>query len=88
MATIDNPLVYAFLAEYPQFKSIPDPETCLNSPDAPTDIALGSPKGDAAFTPFLTDLYNEMAPQIKAELEKYSDPKYIVLPNARSRSAR
>ena len=79
VATIDNPLVYAFLAEYPQFKSIPDPATCLNSPDAPTDIALGSPKGDTAFTAFLTDLYKEMSPQIKAELEKYSDPKYIVI---------
>ena len=81
VATVDNPLVYAFLAKYPQFKVIPDAETCLNNPDLPTDIALGSPKGDAQFDAFLKALYTEMAPQIKAELEKYSDPKYIVLPN-------
>ena len=31
---------------------------------------------------FLQALYTEMAPQIKAELEKYSDPKYIVVPGA------
>jgi ABC-type amino acid transport substrate-binding protein len=80
VATIDNPLVYAWLEQYPQFKSIPEPATCLNNPDMPTDIALGSPKGDTGFTNFLKALYAEMGPQIKAELEKYSDPQYIVLP--------
>ena len=80
VAPIDNPLVYAWLAQYPEFKSIPEPATCLNNPDMPTDIALGSPKGDTAFTDFLKALYVEMGPQIKAELEKYSDPKYVVLP--------
>ena len=79
VATVDNPLVFAFLAEYPQLKSIPDPETCLNDPDVPTAIAIGSPKGDAAFSKFLADLYAEMAAPIKAELQKYADPKYIVL---------
>jgi len=79
VATVDNPLVYAFLAEYPQLRSIPEPDACLNDPDVPTAIAIGSPKGDAAFSKFLTDLYAEMAPQIKAELQKYADPKYIVL---------
>jgi len=80
VATIDNPLVYAWLQRYTQFKVIPDAETCLNNPDLPTPIALGSPKGDTAFTNFLKALYEEMAPTIKAELEKYSDPKYVVLP--------
>jgi ABC-type amino acid transport substrate-binding protein len=82
VATIDNPLVYAWLAQYPQFKSIPDAATCLNNPDMPTDIALGSPKGDTAFSNWLKALYAEMGPQIKAELEKYSDPKYVVLPQS------
>jgi polar amino acid transport system substrate-binding protein len=82
VATIDNPLIYAFLGQYPQFKAVPDAATCLNSPDLPTPIALGSPKGDTAFTAFLTALYAEMAPTIKAELEKYSDPKYIVVPGS------
>jgi len=80
VAVTDNPLIYAFLAQYPQFKPVPDAATCLNSPDLPTPIALGSPKGDTAFTDFLKALYTEMAPTIKAELEKYSDPKYIVVP--------
>lgn len=82
IATIDNPLVYAWLAQYPQLKSIPDAATCLNSPDLPTPIALGTPKGDAALDAFLLALYTEMAPQIKAELEKYSDPKYVVIPGS------
>lgn len=75
----DNPLIFAMLKEYPQFKSVPDAEVCLNDPDLPTDIALGSPKGDAQFSAFLDALYKEMAPQIKAELAKYSDPQYIIL---------
>jgi ABC-type amino acid transport substrate-binding protein len=82
VATIDNPLVYAFLAQFPQFKSIPDAATCLNSPDLPTPIALGTPKGDTALDTFLQALYTEMAPQIKSELEKYSDPKYVVIPGS------
>jgi len=82
VATVDNPLVYAFLAQYPQFKSVPDAATCLNDPDLPTPIALGSPKGDAAFDTFLQALFTELAPQIKTELAKYSDPKYIILPSS------
>jgi polar amino acid transport system substrate-binding protein len=79
VAYADNPLIFALLKEYPQLKSVPDAELCLNDPDLPTDIALGTPKGDAQFSAFLKQLYTEMAPQIKAELAKYSDPQYIIL---------
>jgi len=76
-AAFDNPLAVVYEKQFPDLKIVPAAAECLASPDISTDIGVGYPKDDAALTKFIEDIIKELAPQLKAELEKYSDPKYL-----------
>jgi polar amino acid transport system substrate-binding protein len=81
ITNFDPPLVYKYLAVYPQLKSIPDPKTCLSRPDFPHDIGLGIRKDSTpAFKRTLRAVANRLRPQLQREIVKYSAPKYLKLP--------
>lgn len=76
-ATFDNPLAVVYEKQFPDLKIIPSAKECLSNPDIATDIGIGYPKDDPALKAYLEDIIKELAPQLKAELEKYSDPQYL-----------
>lgn len=78
---IDAPIVYKYLAVYPQLKAIPDSATCLAHPDFPHQIGMGIRKNSSpAFRKALQGVVNKMRAQLQAEIAQYSAPKYIILP--------
>jgi polar amino acid transport system substrate-binding protein len=78
---VDAPVIYKYLAVYPQLKAIPDPATCLAHPDFPHQIGMGIRKDSPKeFRAALQGVVNKMKPQLQAEIKKYSAPKYIILP--------
>jgi polar amino acid transport system substrate-binding protein len=78
---IDAPLVYKFLAVYPQLKSIPDPKTCVAKPDFSHNIGMGIRKNsDAKFRRTLRTVVKRLHATLQRDIDKYSQPKYIQLP--------
>lgn len=81
LTDIDAPLVYKYLAAFPQLKSIPDPATCSASPDFPHKIGMGIRKdAPKEFKAALQKVVNSIRPQLAKELVKYSQPKYLIIP--------
>ena len=76
-ATFDNPLAVVYEKQFPDLKIVPSATECLANPDISTDIGIGYPKDDPALKAYLETIITELAPQLKAELEKYSDPQYL-----------
>ena len=76
-ATFDNPLAVVYEKQFPDLKIVPSAAECLANPDISTDIGIGYPKDDPALKAYLEDIIKGLATELKAELEKYSDPQYL-----------
>ena len=76
-AVFDNPLAVVYEKQFPDLKIVPPAAECLANPDISTDIGIGYPKDDPALKTYIEDIIKELAPQLKTELEKYSDPQYL-----------
>jgi ABC-type amino acid transport substrate-binding protein len=73
VATLDSARANLVAHQFPQLKIIPGgPESCIKNPDVPTPIGMAFAKGDPALQKFLTQLVEEMRPQIEQSLAKYS----------------
>jgi polar amino acid transport system substrate-binding protein len=79
-ATFDNPLAVVYEKQFPDLKIVPPAAECLANPDISTDIGIGYPKDDPALKTYIEAIITEIAPNLKTELEKYSDPQYLKPP--------
>lgn len=78
LAPFDSPLAVVYADKFKDtLKVFPDAQTCIKTPDLPTDIGVGFTKGDTGFKQVLDDLIKEIQPQLDAEIAKYSDPQYL-----------
>lgn len=70
----DASLAKVYEAKYPDLKIIP--EDCFESPDLPTPVALGLPQGDMGFVELITNIVEEIQPELDAGFAEYAKPKY------------
>lgn len=70
----DASLAKVYEAKYPDLKIIP--EDCFESPDLPTPVAVGLPKGDMGFVELVTGIVEEIQPELDEGFAEYAKPEY------------
>lgn len=74
VAPFDSSLAKINAAKHPDAKVIPS--DCLEHPDLETPIDVGYTKGDKGFGQLIKNVVAENKAKLKADDDKYSDPKY------------
>jgi ABC-type amino acid transport substrate-binding protein len=74
VAPFDSSLAKVNATAHPDARIIP--EDCLQNPDLPTPISVGYAKGDEGFGRLVSETVKDIKPQLDADIEKYSDPRY------------
>lgn len=68
VASFDAPLVYQIAKEHPELKFIPEPDTCVATPEFVGGVGWAIQKGDAAFKDFLEGIRKPLQSQLDKEL--------------------
>jgi polar amino acid transport system substrate-binding protein len=76
-AAFDSPLALALESRYPQIRIVPEAHECIEHPDIPIPIGVGFRKGDPAWGKFVTEITEQMRPEMQNTIAKFSTLEYL-----------
>lgn len=77
---IDAPLAYKYTKVYPKATTVPSPDQCIAQPLLASKIGMGISKDMSQETRAqIAQVIQELGPQLRDELKKYSAPEYVEL---------